>query len=78
MLRVTTMRFWRVLIAPIVLGLIQSGLATAQIDAADWPIYNRDLNGSRYSPVEQINTDNAANLKLAWSHRVGANATSGG
>ena len=26
--------------------------------AADWPMFNRDLAGTRYSPLTQINTTN--------------------
>src|SRR5437773_1696392 len=38
--------------------------------AADWPMYNRDLGGTRYSPLTQINTTNVSNLKMAWSYRL--------
>jgi glucose dehydrogenase len=38
--------------------------------AADWPMYNRDLAGTRYSPLTQINTRNVAQLKLAWSYNL--------
>jgi len=37
---------------------------------ADWPTYNRDLAGTRYSPLTQINTTNVATLKQAWSYRL--------
>src|SRR6185369_5180091 len=37
---------------------------------ADWPTYNRDLAGTRYSPLTQINPTNVASLKLAWSYRL--------
>src|SRR5215472_510768 len=43
---------------------------------ADWPMYNRDLGGTRYSPLTQINTGNVANLKMAWSYRL-SNAPAG-
>src|SRR5690348_14565596 len=43
---------------------------------ADWPMYNRDLGGTRYSPLTQITTDNVANLKMAWSYRL-SNAPTG-
>src|SRR2546429_6463723 len=43
---------------------------------ADWPMYNRDLGGSRYSPLTQIGTTNVANLKMAWSYRL-SNAPAG-
>jgi quinoprotein glucose dehydrogenase len=36
----------------------------------DWPTYNRDLAGTRYSPLTQINPANVASLKLAWSYRL--------
>ncbi len=33
----------------------------------DWPTYNRDLAGTRFSPLAQINTANVGKLALAWS-----------
>jgi len=36
--------------------------------AADWPMYNRDLAGTRYSPLDQINTQNVSQLKVAWTY----------
>jgi quinoprotein glucose dehydrogenase len=44
--------------------------------AADWPMYNHDLGGTRYSPLSQINTTNVSNVKLAWSYRL-SNAPTG-
>jgi quinoprotein glucose dehydrogenase len=41
-------------------------------NAGDWPMYNRDLAGTRYSPLTQINTGNVAKLTQAWSFRVNA------
>ena len=35
---------------------------------ADWPMYNRDPAGTRYSPLNQINTKNVAKLDHAWSY----------
>ena len=29
---------------------------------ADWPMFNRDLAGTRYSPLAQVNTRNVAKL----------------
>src|SRR5262245_66429554 len=43
---------------------------------ADWPMYNRDLGGTRYSPLTQITTANVSNLKMAWSYRL-SNAPAG-
>ncbi len=45
---------------------------------ADWPMYNRDVSGTRYSPLTEINTKNVTNLKPAWSVRLAAPAAPGG
>ena len=45
---------------------------------ADWPMYNRDLAGTRYSPLTQINTKNVAKLTEAWSFRLGSPGPAGG
>ncbi len=34
---------------------------------ADWPLYSRDLAGTKYSPLAQITTANVAGLAQAWS-----------
>jgi glucose dehydrogenase len=39
---------------------------------ADWPMYNRDYAGTRYSPLAQIKTANVANLTKAWSYKIAA------
>jgi quinoprotein glucose dehydrogenase len=38
--------------------------------AWDWPTYNRDLAGTRYSPLTQINTNNVSTLAQVWSYRL--------
>lgn len=47
--------------------LAQTGKAQS---GADWPMYNRDLMGTRYSPLTQINTGNVARLTTAWTYRL--------
>jgi quinoprotein glucose dehydrogenase len=47
----------------------QSGHSGAQGD--DWPNYGNDAGGMRYSPLKQINRENVANLKVAWTFHVG-------
>jgi glucose dehydrogenase len=37
----------------------------ARNPAADWPTYNRDLAGTRYSRLTQINTKNVTTLVQA-------------
>jgi quinoprotein glucose dehydrogenase len=39
--------------------------------AAEWPMYNRDLGGTRFSPLTQINTRNVARLAPVWSYKIG-------
>ena len=54
-------------------ALAQSSKRSAlESRAADWPMYNRDLAGTRYSPLAQINTRNIARLAKAWSFRLDA------
>jgi quinoprotein glucose dehydrogenase len=36
-----------------------------------WPCYGRDSGGSRYSPLDQINSENVKNLRIAWVYRTG-------
>ena len=43
-------------------------LANAQKPApGDWPMYRRDLEGSGYSPLKQIDTANVSKLAQAWT-----------
>ncbi len=67
------------LIIPPVLGLL---VALAPIaasaqgslmnpDAKDWPMYHRDYNSHRYSPLAQITRGNVKNLQVAWIHQPG-------
>ena len=37
----------------------------------DWPVYGRDPGGSRYSPLDQINTKNVNLLQRAWIYHTG-------
>ena len=43
----------------------------------DWPAYNRDLAGSRYSPLTQIDASNVGSLRQVWSYALGRNVTTG-
>ena len=40
--------------------------------STDWPYHNHDLRGSRYSPLLQINRDNAGRLQVACIYQVGS------
>src|SRR5262245_50744241 len=36
----------------------------------EWPTYNADLKGTRYSPLAQIDASNFDKLELAWSFKT--------
>jgi quinoprotein glucose dehydrogenase len=36
----------------------------------EWPSYNADVRGSRYSPLDQINAANFSKLELAWHFKT--------
>src|SRR5207237_10085484 len=36
----------------------------------EWPTYNADLRGTRFSPLEQINGANFNSLRIAWRFKT--------
>ena len=62
--------YWTILTA--CCALLPSLLAqpTKTSLGADWPMYNRDLAGTRYSPLTQINSKNVAKLAQAWTFKL--------
>jgi quinoprotein glucose dehydrogenase len=62
------------LLAALVSGLALIGHAQQSGRAAgasgDWPTYNHDLAGTRYSPLALINTENVSKLTQAWVYRA--------
>ena len=48
----------------------RSGVNTVN-SRTDWPSYGNDAGGSRYSPLDQINSGNVAALEVAWTYRTG-------
>lgn len=56
---------WAVILLPAAL-IAQS----TKTPAADWPMFNRDLAGTRYSPLAQITAANAGKLTRIWSYRL--------
>jgi len=51
-----------------------STFAQAQ-QTSEWPTYGNDPGGMRYAHDAQINRENVANLKVAWTYHTGANDT---
>jgi len=60
-------------LAVVATSLVFAGCSQDQ-DAAhsdvDWPIYNGDWGGTKYSSLDQINKDNVGELELLWRYRV--------
>ncbi len=46
-------------------------LAQPVLRKQDWPAYGRDPGGTRYSPLDQINTGNVNLLQRAWVYHTG-------
>src|SRR5262249_15974779 len=58
--------------AGVLLPVMQAQVRNTQRNpAAEWPMYNRDLGGTRFSPLNQITTRNVVRLTLAWTYKVG-------
>jgi quinoprotein glucose dehydrogenase len=47
------------------------GAESASQPDHEWRVYGGDPEGTRYAPLDQIDTDNVARLTLAWSYRTG-------
>jgi len=54
-------------------GLLATSVALAQSEdwPNDWPMYARDLAGTRFSPLKQINAGNVSELVPVWSFKRG-------
>jgi glucose dehydrogenase len=64
---------------PFLIALAAASILSAQTKSKDnpndWPMYTRDLAGTRFSPLKQIDTTNVAKLNQAWTYKlVGAAA----
>jgi quinoprotein glucose dehydrogenase len=44
--------------------------AQARAADTDWPTYGHDAGGARFSPLDQINVGNVAQLKPAWTYHM--------
>ncbi len=42
------------------------------VHGSDWPTANRDLGGTRYSPLREITATNVSELRQAWAYPLGA------
>ena len=51
-------------------GLAGLGLC-GLVQAEGWAVWGGDAGGTRYSPLDQINTENVGDLEIAWQIRTG-------
>src|SRR5437588_5805387 len=59
-------------LALLAVGLSGQSASTAQPSTknGEWPTYNADLRGTRFSPLEQINGANFNSLRVAWRFKT--------
>jgi len=66
-----------ILTLPLIEAAPAQPIAASERAAADWPMYNRDFAGTRFSPLTQINRETVGRLRQVWSYPLGRNATTG-
>jgi quinoprotein glucose dehydrogenase len=55
-------------------GVAEAGKVRARarnVNDGEWPYYGHDAGGMRFSPLTQINRENVATLKVAWTFHTG-------
>lgn len=51
-------------------GVSSQSTALPSTKTGEWPHYNADVKGSRYSPLDQINASNFSKLEVAWRFKT--------
>jgi PQQ-dependent dehydrogenase (methanol/ethanol family) len=59
------------LLSFIVIGLFTLSSAYAETDDGQWPKPSKDFQNTRFSSLDEINTTNVSNLKVAWTFSTG-------
>ncbi|MDG2174769.1 MAG: PQQ-dependent dehydrogenase, methanol/ethanol family [Gammaproteobacteria bacterium] len=57
--------------APVAANVTDDALINAANDAEEWLSYGRDYGETRYSPLNQVNFSNVAELGVAWTYDTG-------
>lgn len=52
-------------------ALFAQSTAKTTSESSEWPNYGNDPGGMRYSPLAQINSENVAKLRVAWTFHTG-------
>jgi quinoprotein glucose dehydrogenase len=58
---------FRVMAAAAVVALLAAALGAQKTADGDWPMYGRDLAGTKFSPLKQVTVENASTLQPAWN-----------
>jgi len=58
---------FRVMAAAAVVALLAAALGAQKTADGDWPMYGRDLAGTKFSPLKQVTAENASRLQPAWN-----------
>ena len=61
----------RKLVTVMVAGAWAFAFSQVTPQKGDWPVYGHDSAGTRYSPLDQINTANVSRLQRAWTYHTG-------
>jgi quinoprotein glucose dehydrogenase len=70
--------FRRAAVGALLTPILLAQSAKSPSAPAEWPMFNRDLAGTRYSPLNQIDTRNVARLQRAWSYHLGFDSSAAG
>jgi hypothetical protein len=65
-LRRNPVRF-RLMAAAAVAALLAAALGAQKTADGDWPMYGRDLAGTKFSPLKQVTAENVSRLQPAWN-----------
>ena len=60
------MRF-RLMAAAAVVAVLAVALRAQKPADGDWPMYGRDLAGTKFSPLKQVTAENVSRLQPAWN-----------
>jgi glucose dehydrogenase len=58
---------FRLMAAAAVVALLAAALGAQKTADGDWPMYGRDLAGTKFSPLKQVTAENVSRLQPAWN-----------
>jgi quinoprotein glucose dehydrogenase len=58
---------FRLIAGAAVVTLLAAALGAQKAADGDWPMYGRDLAGTKFSPLKQVTAENVSRLQAAWN-----------